>query len=478
MPGPMANGAPSWDGQVTKLRDFLWHLDRLFALSNITGDLEKVQWAVSYVSPSIRDEWTSFEEYITPNWKTFNQRLKREYPEIVAEEQGSVTGLELLERQYQHISIYDEDRLLAFKRKFSAMAKKCVDNAIAPAIVTNRELVARFVRSLDKNFQESLSTRLMINGKPRSTTTASTVRTDDPYDWEEVVAKAVELVSGKTISKAMHLDSNPDTMSRAAPPQIKREPVERSLEQSDLREELASLKDTIAVTQKNMQSYMDSFKSTLQTKLVRPPNQSNYAQGQQRQNNDAGSANNRGCFYCFDPRHRWIVCPEKEQDVKDGKIKVEGNNLRFADGSPIPRMEGMSIKATVAKYLPTSLTAWFGIQPELPQEEEMPNLGGHMPAYGRVPEISIYTNQLKDTRDSLIEESRQALDKRGLELTDLRGRVRTLESMITKTKTRKAKEPEPSSEEEDAPDELAVQLAKVLALAQKKENARKTRSDF
>lgn len=106
-----------------------------------------------------------------------------------------------------------------------------------------------------------------------------------------------------------------------------------------------------------MQSQMDSFKNTVQGRNNGQSNQTSYSQGQQRPQyqNSAPANANRGCYYCFDPKHRWVACPDKEQDVKDGKIKVEGNSLRFADGTSIPRIEGMSIKAIVAKYLPTSL---------------------------------------------------------------------------------------------------------------------------
>jgi hypothetical protein len=474
MPNPLATGAPTWDGRPHTLRDFIWRLDWQFEVSGITADDEKLKWAVSYVEPSIRDEWSSFAEYTTPNWTGFQARLKKEYPELVLDEQGSVSALRSLCGRFKHISQYDEERLLDFKRKFSALANKCL---AAPALVTNRELVEMFVGSLDKHFQDNLNTRLSTSGTLRA---GAMVRDEDPYDWTEVVTKAVDLVSGKSISKAFKTETTEST-SRSVPAQVKRESVERSIDRghSDLREEIAIIKDTLAINQKSMQSFMDSMKATIQSKVSRPASSGSYNQGQSRQNNEAGAGTSR-CFYCYENGHRWVICPSKDQDQKDGKIKVDGNQLRFADGSPIPRIEGMSIKAIVAKYLPSSLLVCLGMQPELPQHEDIQDIDPI--SYARIPEISIYTNQLRDTRDNIIDESRQALDKRGLELENVKGRLNALEALLTKatsSKPKKPKEPEPLSSDEDSePDGLASQLAKILALAQKKDLSKKTQSGF
>ena len=141
-----------------------------------------------------------------------------------------------------------------------------------------------FIKSLDKHFQDNLNSRLSISGKARTLPAdQSTVRGEDPYDWEEVVKQAVELVSGKTIAKALQYDQNPESHSRAIPPQVKRERSEAPPDSADWREEMASLKDTMNINQKSMQSYMDSLKSTLQTKVSRPSNPMTISQAQPRQ---------------------------------------------------------------------------------------------------------------------------------------------------------------------------------------------------
>lgn len=463
----MATGAPIWDGRPHTLRDFLWRLEWCFDVSGITEAAEKVKWAVSYVEPSIRDEWSSFEEFTTPDWEGFKQRLKAEYPEIVQEEKGSVSALRSLCGRFKHISQYDEERLLDFKRKFSMMATKCLTD---PALVTNRELVEMFVGSLDKNFQDSLNNRLSTSGTLRG---GNKVRDEDPYDWTEVVKTAVELVSGKTIAKAFKADSA-ESVTRATPAQVKREPSTSQLEQEDWRAEMASLKDTMDIRFRSIQSFMDSQRSAA-PRPSRPAGNSGYGQQQSSQGNDDYSSGK--CFYCYETGHRWMNCPVKDQDIKEGKVKLIGRELRYGDGSPIPRENGMSMKAIIEKHMPTFLLSCLGLLPELPQDEEVDPI-----TRARAPEISIYTNQLRDVRDTLIQEGRQARDRTGQDMDAMARRLASLEERVVKQpdpRHRKAKELEvSSSEDENEVEGLAAQLAKLLAGNKKKESSRKPNSGF
>lgn len=453
MPSPMSSSAPTWDGRSESLRDFLWRLERTLEVSKITDDGEKLKWAVSYVEPTTRDEWITFSEYTTTDWKGFLERLRTEYPELVAEEQGSVARLRALNREYRHISIDDEERLLAFKRKFTVMATKCLTK---PALVTNRELVELFTRSLDKSFQDSLNNRLSISGKTR---TGGVVRGEDPYDWDEVIAKAVDLVSGKTIARALHYDNNPRAPTREATPQVKREYPDFE----KLFEEMASIKDTVNVHVKNSQSNMDAFQARIAKEMKTlngPP-----AVITQRQTGTPGSGPPRGCYYCDDPSHRWVQCPHKEQDLKDGKIKIFGNNIRFWNGDYIPREDGVSTKDMVAAKLPPMVVNWYGSRNDyIPEYDDMPNLGGpSTPTYGRVPEMSIYTNQYKDTRDTIIDEVRNQNNGAG----ELAGRIKNLETLVTKALSRK--ESEASAEEPSEEQILQSHLSQAIALMQKRE---------
>lgn len=115
MPVPFSQGAPKWDGEIEKLGDFIWHLEHQFEVSNVTDAVEKLRWILSYVSKGIRDEWSSFQEYIDKDWKAFMERLKIEYPELVTEETGSVSKLKSICRKFRTIGLADRDDFSSFR---------------------------------------------------------------------------------------------------------------------------------------------------------------------------------------------------------------------------------------------------------------------------------------------------------------------------------------------------------------------------
>jgi len=58
------------------------------------------------------------------------------------------------------------------------------------------------VRCLDVNFREALNLRLSLQGHLRVDTLGRSC-VEDPYALEQVIQKAVDLVSGKTIARAL-----------------------------------------------------------------------------------------------------------------------------------------------------------------------------------------------------------------------------------------------------------------------------------
>ncbi|KAF7761162.1 hypothetical protein Agabi119p4_10571 [Agaricus bisporus var. burnettii] len=141
MPAPLSAGAPKWEGDIDKLGDFIWHLERQFEVSSVTDSADKLKWALSYVNKSVCDEWSSFKEYKDRKWDAFMERLKIEYPELVTEETGSVAKLKALCRGCRTIGLEDQEEFRKFRRQFLSQANKCLTD---PAIISNRELVEEF----------------------------------------------------------------------------------------------------------------------------------------------------------------------------------------------------------------------------------------------------------------------------------------------------------------------------------------------
>jgi len=70
------------------------------------------------------------------------------------------------------------------------------------AITENRELVEYFMWCLDANFREALNLRLSLQGYLRvDTLERSYIK--DPYALDQVIQKTVDLVSSKTIARAL-----------------------------------------------------------------------------------------------------------------------------------------------------------------------------------------------------------------------------------------------------------------------------------
>ena len=86
MPTPLSPSAPKWDRQSKMLRNFLGIID-------------------------IANQWSSFEEYKAGSWTLFLEKLKIEYPELTSKEQSTMEQLRKLCREYQNISMLEEERL-------------------------------------------------------------------------------------------------------------------------------------------------------------------------------------------------------------------------------------------------------------------------------------------------------------------------------------------------------------------------------
>jgi len=321
----------------------------------------------------------SFPEFKTGPWNQFLDRLKNEYPELTSEEQGTMGQLRRLCREYSDISLLDEEQLMEFKRRFMYIAQKCLK---PPAITGNQELVELFVRSLDNSFQDALNARLSIQGTLKVDALGRS-RMEDPYDLEHVIQKAVDLVSGKTIARA--LKHTPTIMSRnnKINPESRGQvlfskeesvrKIEPNADVESLQQEINTLKTMYEIQEKtrerhekSVQGALDSIRTLIQTQgqtqkeMGSPSNR--YGSGPLQTGPPRPS---RKCFYCFEPDHLFLFCPAKTEDERKGLILVDKFTVRFANGEPIPTEHNMSIKDCVRKYLPSSIAVMMWGDPEL-----------------------------------------------------------------------------------------------------------------
>jgi len=89
-----------------------------------------------------------------------------------------------------------------------------------PAIIGNRELVKYFMCCLDTNFREALNSRLSLQSHLRVDALGRSC-VEDPYALDQVIQKAVNLVSGKTIARALQHSATPGLSAGKLDPNLR-----------------------------------------------------------------------------------------------------------------------------------------------------------------------------------------------------------------------------------------------------------------
>jgi len=381
MPLALSPSAPRWDGRARNLRTYIRLVERMLAATEITDEQQKLRWLTEYVDPDINDQWTSFEEYIRGNWDGFMGRLKSEYPEITTEEQGSMDQLRRLCQETPEIGLAEEECLLDFKQKFFFIAQKCLKLL---AIIENRELVEYFVRCLDVNFREALNSRLSLQGHLRVDALGRS-RVEDPYALEQVIQKAVDLVSSKTIARALQHSAMPGVSTGKVDPdsrvpvlftkQETTRKVELSPDLESLQMDMNVLKTMYEKQEKGREKHEKHIQSLIES-VCASVNRSGYQrefpppQNQNRYGGPSGAAAprpSRKCYYCFRTDHLFLNCMVKNEDEQKGLILVDSFTVRFANGDPIPMDPNLSIRECVKKHLLSSVAVMLmsDLDPEL-----------------------------------------------------------------------------------------------------------------
>jgi len=273
----------------------------------------------------------------------------------------------------------DEERLMEFKQRFMYIAQKCLK---PPAITGNQKLIELFVRSLDNSFQDALNARLSIQGALKVNALGRSCM-EDPYDLEYIIQKAVDLVSGKTITRALkHIPTimsrnnkiNPESRGQVS---FSKEESVRKIEPNadveSLQQEINTLKTMYEIQEKTRERHKKSMQDALDSirMLIQTQDQTQKEMGDLSNRYRSGPLQigpprpPRTCFYCFEPNHLFLFCLAKTEDERKGLILVDKFTVRFANGEPILPEHNMSIKDCVRKYLLSSIAVMMWGDPEL-----------------------------------------------------------------------------------------------------------------
>jgi len=247
-----------------------------------------------------------------------------------------------------------------------------------PAIIGNRELVEYFIQYLDANFREALNSRLSLQGHLRVDALGRS-HVKDLYALDQVVQKAVDLVSDKTIARALQHSATLGVSTGKLDPDS-RAPVlfmkQEATRKVDLLPDLESLQMDMNVLktmyekqekgqekhEKHIQSLIESIhalvsRSRYQREFLPPLNQNQY-QNQNRYTGPLGPVPlrpSRKCYYCFGTNHLFLNYMVKNEDKQKKLILVDSFTVKFANGDPILTDPNLSIRKYVKKHLPSSV---------------------------------------------------------------------------------------------------------------------------
>ncbi|KAJ7449203.1 hypothetical protein FB451DRAFT_1531492 [Mycena latifolia] len=368
-----------WESNVPKfttedkddLRDFIEQVDDIIALAQITDEEEKKKLLTSYLPARKRETWRELTEYGTGvSYTDFKKAILKVYPEVQEDLDGTLEELEQLCTENRNIRRTEEGKLTRFGMRFRALVKKL---SKAPAIILNKEACRRYLDALERGFAEAL--KMAINmwnlikadlqpaagqGQQAAAQNAVDHRKEDPILLDELVKMAERLASMGGTEATWGEESPPEVKRSDRFPMVKIERREAQFE--ELGGEVSSLRDALAVVQKQSKAAHEELMKAFQNMKNSPPNREDnesvprgapnmYGSDRQfgRGYGQGGGMQRNQCYYCDGHDHYSKECTVKAAHIHKGWVVVEDGQQKLADGNYIPRGKG-SPAARVEEY--------------------------------------------------------------------------------------------------------------------------------
>jgi hypothetical protein len=289
--------------------------------------------------------------------------------------------------------------------------------------VSNRELVDLFLGCLKEAFraqvEHSLNIQLSKDSKKKSVDDKAR-RPEDPYDILDVIEMA-ETIAGRaqgvTSSNATRHGVNATEVRATREPHTHSTPTYNIKLEEDLKElhnKVALLMDKFTTSERAQQSALQASRqemnrlteSLMHQHVTTAPTVRQTTQPTWKMGPD-------GCWYCEELGHFAMNCPHREEHLRTGKIKISGTKMFFAaTGQGVPRgTNGKSAKTIVEETCNKENMAQsnlFASPGEVYTQTLEPGL---IPLNVDSKLRSIFTNQVRDTRDDVIDNMRRIFDE-------------------------------------------------------------------
>ncbi|KAF6742435.1 hypothetical protein DFP72DRAFT_860514 [Ephemerocybe angulata] len=201
MPAPYGQNHPMYDPEEPGSAErFFDEVEMAATEAGLDDAATIIKWALSYLPQAIKKRWAQ----LTKNGATqrtfaeWRAEVMKILPRRAQEEAGALVRLDALVTKWARdpISRHDRTDFYDFTLGFVAEARA------VKAAISNRELVRMYLRCLTSSFRERLQEKL-TPGTSRSA--------EDPYEWEDVIANAQNLVAGGTSGPFGDLSLEPST---------------------------------------------------------------------------------------------------------------------------------------------------------------------------------------------------------------------------------------------------------------------------
>jgi hypothetical protein len=197
MPSPDTRDAPKFHYENPReLCRFIRRVEELFEKHGVKSDTVKIKYLGAYADARTEREWEAMTSSASGNFTMFKKEIIESYPEADNEMRGSMIELKRIISCYSNLKPDDLVQLQAFRRAFTAEAKKLQAD---PPLLSNHEIVNLFLQPLDESFRERIVVKLDLARTVKSTPDKD-VRTEDRFTLKEIIETAISIARSSQTS--------------------------------------------------------------------------------------------------------------------------------------------------------------------------------------------------------------------------------------------------------------------------------------
>ena len=190
MPSPYAEDSPKFSHErPEELNRFIRQLEHLFEKCGVKNDTDKINYLCAYADARTEQEWEAMASHTAGNFANFKEEIIESYPEARNLVRGSINELKRIMDKCSHLSSVDLTQLQAYKRAFSAEARKLQQD---PPLMSNHEVVNCFLEPLTESFRQRILAKLDLATmlKPGQD---KNKRPEDRFTLEEIMETAISI---------------------------------------------------------------------------------------------------------------------------------------------------------------------------------------------------------------------------------------------------------------------------------------------